>query len=125
MQFDPEFRDYILYYFLQELRQLYFDEGDSYGLTIDTIEKNIKNVLRNRGWTDTTFEQYEIKEAMLNSIASELQQEEYITDFELKKKKGLLFKKVKMVTYYQITQKGIHYIRDRQPPGNPLKNIIN
>lgn len=123
--FDPEIRDYILYFFLQDLRQLYFNSGKTYGTPLGIICQRIRAVLKNRGWTDELLNRFRVDESMMQSIAKELLEEQYIYLFVKEKKKGTIFKKTVKTTYYQIVQKGLDYIKGKHAPASPLRNIGN
>lgn len=122
--FDPDIRTYITYFFLQALRQIYYNHGSTFGHQLDPINQNIRKVLQNRGWTKDQFDKYEINVKMLQSISKELEEEELIEYFIKAEKKGFLGGKQKKY-FYKITIKGLNYIKQLPPPQDPLSKILN
>ena len=125
MVFDSEVRNYVLYFFLQDLRQTYYHQGANYGNTLEYISKRIRAILQNRGWTKELLNKFRVNEDMINSVSQELHKEGFIKHFINTNTESSFFKKTTTkITYYRITPEGLKYIKQVRIPQNPIHNML-
>ncbi len=121
---DPEVREYVMYFFLQDLRQVHsYSKGRS-GSSLNLICNRIRIRLKKRNWTEDLLNKFCVDRNMMYSIANELHLENKISFFTKTKRSGFLGLNKTQTNYFQITTSGLNYIKNNNIPPKPLPNVL-